>query len=63
MKTPNLLGSSRLISVIAETTPLLTQQQLTDVTSRECDLRVGFLFDEIEKAAHSITKLLLGISR
>jgi CheY-like chemotaxis protein len=33
---------------------------LTDVTSRDCDLAL-VLFDEIEKAAHSITKLLLGI--
>jgi len=39
---------------------MLTQQQLTEVTSPECDLAL-VLFDEIEKAAHSITKLLLGI--
>lgn len=43
-----------------ETTPFLTQQQLTDAVSDECDLAL-VLFDEIEKAAHSMTKLLLGI--
>jgi ATP-dependent Clp protease ATP-binding subunit ClpA/ActR/RegA family two-component response regulator len=43
-----------------ETTPLLTQAQLTEVTSLGCDLAL-VLFDEIEKAARSITKLLLGI--
>src|SRR5450432_2429224 len=43
-----------------ETTPLVTQQALTDVTSANCDLAL-VLFDEIEKAAQSLTKLLLGI--
>jgi ActR/RegA family two-component response regulator/ATP-dependent protease Clp ATPase subunit len=43
-----------------ETTPLLTQQQLKDVTTRRCDLSL-VLFDEIEKAAPSITRLLLGM--
>src|SRR5437660_5599868 len=43
-----------------ETTPFLTQQQLTEATSPESDLAL-VLFDEIEKAAHSMTKLLLGI--
>ena len=43
-----------------ETTPLITQQGLADVTSENCDLAL-VLFDEIEKAAHSMTKLLLGI--
>jgi len=43
-----------------ETTPLITQQALTDVTSEKCDLAL-VLFDEIEKAAQSLTKLLLGI--
>lgn len=33
---------------------------MSDVTSPDCDLAL-VLFDEIEKAAHSITKLLLGI--
>jgi CheY-like chemotaxis protein len=43
-----------------ETVPMLTQQQLIEATSEDCDLAL-VLFDEIEKAAHSLTKLLLGI--
>ena len=43
-----------------ETVPLITQQALTEVTSENCDLAL-VLFDEIEKAAHSLTQLLLGI--
>jgi CheY-like chemotaxis protein len=43
-----------------ETMPLLNQQQLTAVTSKDCDLSL-VLFDEIEKAAPSMTQLLLGI--
>lgn len=43
-----------------ETTPLLTQQQLKDITTPQCDLSL-VLFDEIEKAAPSITRLLLGM--
>src|SRR6266849_4864521 len=43
-----------------ETVPMLTQQHLAEATSPECDLAL-VLFDEIEKAAHSMTKLLLGI--
>jgi ATP-dependent Clp protease ATP-binding subunit ClpA/ActR/RegA family two-component response regulator len=43
-----------------ETVPMLTQQHLTDATSPNSDLAL-VLFDEIEKAAHSMTKLLLGI--
>src|SRR5712692_759462 len=43
-----------------ETVPMLTQQRLVEATSAESDLAL-VLFDEIEKAAHSMTKLLLGI--
>ena len=43
-----------------ETVPMLTQQQLTEATSEHCDLAL-VLFDEIEKAAQSMTRLLLGI--
>jgi len=43
-----------------ETVPMLTQEQLTEATSEDCDLAL-VLFDEIEKAAQSMTKLLLGI--
>src|SRR5882672_5476461 len=43
-----------------ETVPMLTQQSLAEAISPESDLAL-VLFDEIEKAAHSMTKLLLGI--
>lgn len=59
-ETAKLVGAPPGYLGHRETIPLLTQQQLTDVTSPGCDLAL-VLFDEIEKAAHSITKLLLGI--
>ena len=43
-----------------ETPPMLTQQKLGTVASEECDLSL-LLFDEIEKAAPSMTRLLLGL--
>lgn len=43
-----------------ETQPIITQKRLTEVTSERSDLAI-VLFDEIEKAAPSLTKLLLGI--
>ncbi len=43
-----------------ETQPLLTQQKLNAVTSEKSNLSI-VLFDEIEKAAPSMTRLLLGI--
>src|ERR1700680_2269415 len=43
-----------------ETQPMLTQQKLTSVTSEKCNLSL-VLFDEIEKAAPSMTRLLLGV--
>jgi ATP-dependent Clp protease ATP-binding subunit ClpA len=43
-----------------ETPPLLTQQKLGSVASESCDLAL-VLFDEIEKAAPSMTRLLLGV--
>jgi len=43
-----------------ETPAMLNQQQLEAVTSKGCDLSL-VLFDEIEKAAPSMTRLLLGI--
>src|SRR5882672_312356 len=43
-----------------ETVPILTQERLREATSEKSDLAL-VLFDEIEKAAHSMTKLLLGI--
>jgi len=43
-----------------ETQPVLTQQKLNAASSEACDLSI-VLFDEIEKAAPSLTRLLLGI--
>ncbi len=43
-----------------ETQPMLTQQKLNAVTSEKCRLSL-VLFDEIEKAAPSLTRLLLGV--
>jgi ATP-dependent Clp protease ATP-binding subunit ClpA len=43
-----------------ETQPMLTQQRLNAVTSEKCGLSL-VLFDEIEKAAPSMTRLLLGV--
>src|SRR5215831_11569213 len=43
-----------------ETQPMLTQQKLNAVTSDKCGLSL-VLFDEIEKAAPSMTRLLLGV--
>src|SRR5438552_11064895 len=43
-----------------ETRPVLTQEKLTEATSASCDLSI-VLFDEIEKAAPAVSKLLLGV--
>jgi CheY-like chemotaxis protein len=43
-----------------ETKPMLSEQRLQDVTSEGCDISL-VLFDEIEKAASSLTRLLLGV--
>jgi ATP-dependent Clp protease ATP-binding subunit ClpA len=43
-----------------ETQPMLTQQKLSGVTSENSNLSL-VLFDEIEKAAPSVTRLLLGV--
>ena len=43
-----------------ETQPLLTQQKLSAAASETCDLSI-VLFDEIEKAAPSLVRLLLGV--
>src|SRR5438552_2057357 len=43
-----------------ETVPMLTQQQLQAVISNHCELSL-VLFDEIEKAAPSLSRLLLGL--
>src|SRR5262245_53341111 len=43
-----------------ETKPVLTQERLQEATSPDCDLSI-VLFDEIEKAAPAVGKLLLGV--
>jgi ATP-dependent Clp protease ATP-binding subunit ClpA len=43
-----------------ETQPMLSQPKLNGVTSDQCSLSL-VLFDEIEKAAPSMTRLLLGV--
>ena len=43
-----------------ETQPLLTQQKLSGAAGESCDLSI-LLFDEIEKAAPSLVRLLLGV--
>jgi len=43
-----------------ETQPMLTQQKVNSVASESCNLSL-LLFDEIEKAASSMTRLLLGV--
>src|SRR5947207_12517736 len=43
-----------------ETKPVLTQERLQEGTSPYCDLSI-VLFDEIEKAAPAVSKLLLGV--
>jgi ATP-dependent Clp protease ATP-binding subunit ClpA len=43
-----------------ETQPLLTQQKLSAAASESCDLSI-VLFDEIEKSAPSLVRLLLGV--
>lgn len=43
-----------------ETQPMLSQQKLTSVATDHCALSI-VLFDEIEKAAPSMTRLLLGV--
>ena len=43
-----------------ETQPAITQQKLAAVTSESCDLPI-VLFDEIEKAAPTLIRLLLGV--
>src|SRR5690242_6850378 len=55
-----LLGSPPGYLGHRETTPLLTQQRLGSVASQSCDLSL-ILFDEIEKAAPSMSRLLLGV--
>ena len=59
-ETAKLIGAPPGYLGHRETVPMLTQQALKDATSHMSDL-VLVLFDEIEKASPSLTKLLLGI--
>src|SRR6266498_4580147 len=59
-ETAKLIGAPPGYLGHRETAPMLTQQSLMNVTSENSDLAL-VLFDEIEKAAHSTTMLLLGI--
>ena len=43
-----------------ETKAILTQERLSEAVSAECDLSI-VLFDEIEKAAPTVSQLLLGV--
>ena len=59
-ETAKLIGAPPGYLGHRETVPMLTQQGLKDATSNRSDLAL-VLFDEIEKASPSLTKLLLGI--
>ncbi|HKR13745.1 MAG TPA: AAA family ATPase [Pyrinomonadaceae bacterium] len=59
-ETAKLIGAPPGYLGHRETVPMLTQQALKDATSLTSDLAL-VLFDEIEKASPSLTKLLLGI--
>ncbi|HEY0763238.1 MAG TPA: AAA family ATPase [Pyrinomonadaceae bacterium] len=59
-ETAKLIGAPPGYLGHRETVPMLTQQGLKDATSPRSDLAL-VLFDEIEKASPSVTKLLLGI--
>src|ERR1019366_3342575 len=53
----NLMGAPPGSRGHRKTQPILTQQKLNAVTSEKCSLSL-VLFDEIEKAAPSVTRLL-----
>jgi CheY-like chemotaxis protein len=55
-----LIGAPPGYSGHRETPAVITQQKLTDVASERCGLSL-VLFDEIEKAAPTVTRLLLGL--
>ena len=59
-ETAKLIGAPPGYLGHRETVPMLTQQGLKEATSDSSDLAL-VLFDEIEKASPSLTKLLLGI--
>jgi ATP-dependent Clp protease ATP-binding subunit ClpA len=55
-----LIGSPPGYLGHGDTKPVLTQERLQEAASPSCDLSI-VLFDEIEKAAPAISKLLLGV--
>ena len=55
-----LLGSPPGYLGHRETKPVLTQEKLQEATSASCDLSI-VLFDEIEKAAPAVSRLLLWV--
>jgi len=55
-----LIGSPPGYVGHGETKPVLTQEKLEEAASPYCDLSI-VLFDEIEKAASAVSKLLLGV--
>jgi len=59
-ETAKLIGAPPGYLGHRETVPVLTQQSLTEASTEGSDLTL-VLFDEIEKAAPSVTRLLLGI--
>ena len=59
-ETAKLVGAPPGYLGHRETHPVLTQARLAAVTSPQCSLSL-VLFDEIEKAAPSMTRLLLGM--
>lgn len=59
-ETAKLIGAPPGYLGHRETVPMLTQEGLAAATSDDSDLTL-VLFDEIEKASPSLTKLLLGI--
>jgi CheY-like chemotaxis protein len=55
-----LIGSPPGYLGHGDTKPVLTQERLDEAASKYCDLSI-ILFDEIEKAAPAVSKLLLGV--
>jgi Cdc48 subfamily AAA family protein/ClpA/ClpB-like protein len=60
VETAKLIGAPPGYLGHSATVPVLTRRRLTEVTSQNSNLTL-MLFDEIEKALPSVTRLLLGI--
>ena len=59
-ETAKLIGAPPGYLGHRETTPALSQSKIQDATSKDCNISL-VLFDEIEKAAPSMTRMLLGV--